>query len=117
MTLTARRFFTLTTKDNTQPGDTERLQLFYVIARTDEIWERATSIYDFEKHSLKPEWDFIFDGTLGKMMRRTIHLYNSIHKDIDSYKLFCGMDDHNKVTMVNALQIYLGIWDYEQEMK
>lgn len=114
MTKLEQRFFGLLKADNTASGDTERLQLFYVLARTDALWEKATRIYDTEKHCLKKGWDEIFDGTFGKMLQRAAHLYNSQNEDIDTVKLFWGMDSHNSETMINAQMIYCNQFNFEK---
>lgn len=117
MTETEKRFYGLIKADNTEPGDVERLQLFYVLARTEELWQVSARIYDTKTHSLLKGWESIFDNTFGKMLKRTAHLYNSSNEDISTVKLFWGMDDRNKQTMINAQSIYCGLYDYAQELK
>jgi hypothetical protein len=119
MTVTEQRFFGLLKADDTAPGDVERFQLFYVIARTEDIWNQSARIYDVNNHCILEGWDEIFnnDSSLGKMLRRSMHLFNSYHKDVSTVKLFWGLDDYNSETMNNAQMIYCGLWDFEKEMK
>lgn len=114
MTTTAQRFFGLLKVDNTTRGDVERMQLFYVLARTNALWEVSARIYDTNTHSLKKGWDEIFDNTFGKMLKRTMHLFNSCNDDIDTVKLFWGMDEYNQETMINAQMIYCNMFDFEK---
>lgn len=106
----------MVTLDNTTEGDVERYQLFYVIARTEDIWQAAKMIYDFEKHQLKEGWNDVFDSTFRKMIKRSAHLYNSYNEDINTVDLFWGMDRHNCQTMINAQRIYLGLFDFRTEL-
>lgn len=117
MTITEQRFYGLLKADGTSAGDVERMQLFYVIARTDALWEVSSRIYDTNTHCIKEGWDGIFDNTFGKMLKRTMHLFNSHNEDISTVKLLWGMDGRNKETMINAQIIYSGLWDYQKEMK
>ncbi|MCR4746010.1 MAG: DUF6075 family protein [Lachnospiraceae bacterium] len=117
MTTTEQRFYGLLKADGTSAGDVERMQLFYVLARTNALWEVSASIYDTKTHCIKEGWDDIFDNTFGKMLKRTMHLFNSYNEDISTVKLLCGMDEHNMETMINAQMIYSGLWDYGKEMK
>ncbi len=114
MTEITKRFFSLLKYDNTSSGDVERQQLFYVIARTNQLWERAELIYDFHTHRLKENWDNLFDGTPGKMLARAAHLYNSCNKDISTVQLFWGMDYYNTQTMIDAQMIYCQKFDFNQ---
>lgn len=116
MTKTEQRFFGLLKADNTAPGDMERCQLFYVLARTNALWEQSARIYDIKTHGLKKGWNTIFDGTFGKMLTRAAHLYNSHNEDISTVKLFWGMDEYNSETMINAQRIYCKQFDFEKEM-
>lgn len=116
MTKTEQRFYGLIKADNTEAGDVERMQLFYVLARTQALWDQSARIYDTNTHGLKDGWNEIFDGTFGKMLQRTIHLYNSRYEDIDTVKLYWGMDEYNSKTMINAQMIYCGLWNFEREM-
>lgn len=116
MTKTEQRFYGLLKADNTSAGDVERMQLFYVLARTEALWEVSARIYDIDKHSIKEGWDKIFDNTFGKMLKRTMHLFNSYNEDISTVKLFWGMDEHNTETMINAQMIYCGLFDFENEL-
>ena len=112
-----QRFFTLIKNDNTEKGDVERFQLFYTIARTDELWNVVGKIYDTNSHSLKTGWRDASYGTFSKMLQRAAHLYNQNNEDIDTVKLFWGMDDYNSQTMINAQMIYCGLWNWESDME
>jgi hypothetical protein len=116
MTVTEQRFFGLLKADDTVPGDVERMQLFYVLARTDDIWKQSARIYDVNNHCILEGWDEIFDSTYAKMLKRSMHLYNSWNEDIPTVRLFWGLDEHNTETMNNAQMIYCGLWDFEKEM-
>ena len=109
MDIVTERYSKLIEADNTQKGDVERLQLLYVIARTDEFWECKNKIYDTNNHAVVKGWDKLYDGTYGKMLQRTMHLFNSINDDIATVKLFWGLDDYNSQTMINAQMIYCGL--------
>ena len=116
MTNTEKRFWGLIKIDNTASGDVERYQLFYTIARTEELWLVVDRIYDVKEHCLIEGWDNLFDNTFGKMLQRAAHLYNSNNDDINTVKLFWGMDAHNKETMANAQLMYLGLFDFSKDM-
>ena len=117
MTTTEKRFWGLIKADNTATGDVERYQLFYVMARTEEIWNVSGRIYDVNEHCLKDGWDKLFDNTFGKMLKRAAHLYNPGNEDIDTVILFWGMDEYNKKTMANAQLMYLELFDYSKTME
>jgi hypothetical protein len=107
--IVTERYSKLLEADRTQEGDVERMQLFYVIARTNALWEVSASIYDTDTHCIKEGWDRLFDGTYSKMLQRAMHLYNSSNDDIATVKLFWGLDEYNTQTMINAQMIYCGL--------
>ena len=104
------RFEELINRDNTSLDDVERLQLFYTIACTDALYNRADRIYDFDNHQIKPsafkrcqnstEYDAM-------MLRRALHLYNSyLCKDVSTADLLDKLDYQNRLTVINAQLIY-----------
>ena len=109
MDVVTERYSQIIEADNTKEGDVERLQLLYVLARTNEFWENQKKIYDTNNHVIVNGWDELFDGSYGKMLQRTMHLYNSSNDDIATVKLFWSLDDYNTQTMINAQMIYCGI--------
>lgn len=117
MTEFKKRYLSMINADETNRGDVERYQLFYVIARTDELWKNVNSLYDFSKHELKAGARKGLHGRVKLMMKRTVHLYNGGGtKDIDSVTLYWGLDDYNAETMINAQRIFLGQYDFNKEM-
>ena len=112
MTETEKRYYGLLKADNTAPGDVERQQLFYTLARNNELWSQSAKIYSTKDHCLLNGWNNIFTGSLGKMLQRAAHLYNSSNEDIATVSLFWGLDEHNKQTMINAQLIYCGLYDF-----
>lgn len=113
MTITEKRYYGLLKADNTTPGDVERQQLFYTISRNDMLWSQAAKIYDTKEHCLINGWNKLFSGSLGKMLQRAAHLYNSSNEDISTVNLFWGLDEHNKETMINAQLIYCGLFNFD----
>jgi len=109
MDIVTERYSKLIEADNTQEGDVERLQLLYVLARTDAFWENQKKIYDTNNHVIVKGWDELYDGSYGKMLQRTMHLYNSSNDDIATVKLFWSLDEYNTQTMINAQMIYCGL--------
>lgn len=117
MTNTEKRFWGMIKTDKTEKGDVERYQLFYVLARTEALWEVSARIYDIDNHCLKKGWNDIFGGSFGKMLRRAAHLFNPLNEDISTAELFRGLDSYNCETMIKAMEIYTGLFDFSGEME
>lgn len=111
---TAKRFWTLVEQENMIAAVPAIYQFFYVLSRTDELWNSIDKIYDINSHMLVDGWDTLFEGTLKKMLKRSVHLYNPFQSfDVSTFSLFEDIDERNAETMINALKIYQGFFDFE----
>ena len=110
-----KRFYSLLAEDNTRKGDVERLQLFYVLACNNSLWNVVSRIYNTKLHQLVEGWEDTCDGSALKMLKRSVHLYNSHNEDIPTVRLFWGLDESNSRIMNNAQRIYCNQFDFENE--
>lgn len=105
------RFLKLIEEDDTSSSDRERFQLFYVISGSDELYQIRKEIYNTDEHSLiyNPQKTHLHHHT-ANILQRSIHLYNSFHKDLPTYTLMQGLDSHNTQLVVNSFMIYVGCY-------
>lgn len=74
-----RQFQNLLAEDDTFPGDTERIALFYIISGNSDLYRKRSYIYDFKKHSIKKclqNEEVDFSSSMKSLIRLGFNLYN-----------------------------------------
>jgi len=108
-----RRMGVLLREDGTNPGDTERLCLFYIIAGSDGLYSKRDSIYNFEEHVIRNgvvNGGEDFPSSLKALVRLGFNLYNGYRdKATSPLELFWNLDGRNRQIARNAIQIRFDI--------
>lgn len=103
------RFGEFLKKDNTAPQDVERIALFYLMAGNDDLYAKASHIYDFEEHGIRnclANGRIDFSSGARSLIRLGFNLYNGYEDDKTTpLYLLCNLDCHNQHLALNAMAI------------
>lgn len=109
----AVNFNELIQKDNTNPRDTERYALFYIIAGSEDLFRKRNFIYDFESNGIKTnclDHGSVDLSTSAKaLVRLAFNLYNSYEdKYTTPVDIFYSLDNDNYNLAMNSINIRFG---------
>jgi len=100
-------FNTLIERDKTRPGDAERTALFWILSGNTDLFEKSSSIYDFDDHFIKPDVleNGIVDFCSGSrsLVKLGFNLFNSFPADV--INTFCTLDSDNFELAIEAIKI------------
>jgi hypothetical protein len=106
-------YYQLLREDGTQPGDRERMALFFVISGNWDMYRKRASIYNFKEHHILDclsNREVDFSSGCKALIRLGFNLYNGYRDEASSpFSLMCHLDDDNRRLALDAIAVRFAI--------
>lgn len=107
-------------KDKSNPKDTERLAMFYILAGNSDLYSKVNKIYDFDEHLIKLECltDRCVDlcSSARALVKLGFNLYNGYEdENFTPMDILSNLDRENYSLAMESLNVRFGYSSMEEE--